>query len=252
MGVNSLKMMDQKILVCDDDFEVVRIMRGYLEKAGYQVITAFDGDTAFQVMRAERPNLLLLDLMMPGKNGIEVTRLIRNDPHLCNTPIIMLTAKVDEPDRIIGIEMGADDYITKPYSPREVLARVKARLRNFESNLVYSRREIQKGGLHMNIGGREVTLDGEPIDLTNTEFKLLMILMQGDGVVFDRETLIEKALGIDYEGVDRTLDSHIRNLRKKIEKTPRRPTYIHTVYGVGYQFMLKEESTSTNLLETDR
>lgn len=237
-------MSTQKILVCDDDHEVVRVVRGYLESAGYQVLTAFDGDTAFQMVRSEKPDLLVIDLMMPGKNGLDVTKLIRKDPILCTIPIIMLTAKIDEPDRIVGLEVGADDYITKPYSPREVVARVKARLRNFESELTYKNSEFGKGGLHLNRMRHEVTLDGIPVELTNTEFKLLSILMEGDGFVFTRETLIEKALGVDYEGVDRTLDSHIRNLRRKIEENPRRPEYIHTVYGVGYQFNYKKGSAS--------
>ncbi|MEM8859467.1 MAG: response regulator, partial [Chloroflexota bacterium] len=160
-------MIDSKILVCDDDPEVVLLMRGYLEQAGFGVLTAYNGDTAFQMMRSEKPDLLLIDLMMPGKDGMEVTRLIRNDPQICNTPIIMLTAKIDEPDRIIGLEMGADDYITKPYSPREVVARVKARLRNFGTELAHKSRQLEVGSIHLNMDYREVTIDGEPIELSN-------------------------------------------------------------------------------------
>ncbi len=234
--------MAHKILICDDDHDVVRLMRGYLEQAGYDVLTAYDGDTGFQMMRSEKPDLLLVDLMMPGKDGIEVTRLVRNDPHLRSTPIIMLTAKVEETDRVIGLEMGADDYVTKPYSPREVVARVKARLRSFEPDPHLETKVLRDGGLTLDSGRHEVTLNGRNIDLTNSEFKLLQILMEGAGYVFSREALITKALGDDYEGLDRTLDSHMRNLRKKIEVNPRKPLYIHTVYGVGYRFGFKGES----------
>ncbi|MEM7798435.1 MAG: response regulator, partial [Chloroflexota bacterium] len=160
-------MSYQKVLVCDDDHEVVRVVRGYLEQAGYEVLTAFDGDTAFQMVRSVKPDLLVIDLMMPGKDGLAVTKLIRNDPQLCALPIIMLTAKIDEADRVVGLEIGADDYVTKPYSPREVVARVKARLRSFESELAYKGSEIGKGGLHLNRIRREVTLDGRLVDLTN-------------------------------------------------------------------------------------
>lgn len=234
--------MAQKILICDDDHNVVRLMRGYLEQAGYTVLVAYDGDTAYQMMRAEKPDLLLVDLMMPGKDGIEVTRLIRNDPHLRSTPIIMLTAKVEETDRIIGLEMGADDYVTKPYSPREVVARIKARLRTFESDPILEGKVLRDGNLILDTGRHEVTLDGKKIELTNSEFKLLQILMEGAGYVFSREALITKALGDDYEGLDRSLDSHMRNLRKKVEVNPRKPMYIHTVYGVGYRFEYKGEN----------
>ena len=231
--------MVHKILVCDDDHDVVRLMRGYLEQAGYSVLSAHDGDSAFQMMRAEKPDLLLVDLMMPGKDGIELTRLIRSDPFLRATPIIMLTAKVEETDRIIGLEMGADDYVTKPYSPREVVARVKARLRSFEETPGIQTKVLRDGGLQLDPARHEVTLDGHAISLTNSEFKLLQILMERSGYVFSREALISQALGDDYEGLDRTLDSHMRNLRKKIESNPRKPDYIHTIYGVGYRFGYK-------------
>jgi len=233
--------MSHTILVCDDDHDVVRLMRGYLEQAGYTVLTAYDGDTAFQIMRAEKPDLLLVDLMMPGKDGIKLTRLIRSNSYLRSIPIIMLTAKVDETDRIIGLEMGADDYVTKPYSPREVVARVKARLRSFESPADMGGEVLRDGQLVLNEGKHEVTLEGQAINLTHSEFKLLQIMMKRAGFVFTREMLISQALGDDYEGLDRTLDSHVRNLRKKIEKNPRKPAYIHTIYGVGYRFGYKHE-----------
>jgi two-component system alkaline phosphatase synthesis response regulator PhoP len=230
------KMGKQRILVVDDDPEVVRLMRGYLEQAGYDVLTAFDGGTAFQMMRAEKPDLLLLDLMLPEKDGLEVTRLIRSDPHIRHIPIIMLTAKIEEMDRILGLELGADDYVTKPYSPREVVARVKARLRSFADGKTAVNQPIREGDLELDPGRHEVRLNGRLIDLTQSEFSLLQTLMQNAGYVFSRENLITKAFGDHYEGLDRTLDSHMRNLRKKIEPNPRKPIYIHTIYGVGYRF----------------
>lgn len=236
--------MKQRILVVDDDHEVVRLMRGYLEQAAYEVLVAYDGNTAFQMMRSEKPDLLLTDLMLPGKDGTELTRLVRSDPHIRHIPIIMLTAKVDEMDRIIGLEIGADDYVTKPYSPREVVARVKARLRSFADESTSAAQVLREGGLELDPGRHEVRLNGRLIELTISEFKLLQIMMDRSGYVFSREDLITKALGDDYEGLDRTLDSHMRNLRKKVEANPRKPIYIHTVYGVGYRFAYMGEGES--------
>jgi two-component system alkaline phosphatase synthesis response regulator PhoP len=225
-------MLKQRILVVDDDREVVRLMQAYLEQAGYEVLTAYDGDTAVHTLRREKPDLALLDLMLPGKDGWEITRLMRSDPALAHIPIIMLTARVEDTDKIVGLEMGADDYVTKPYNPREVVARVRARLRSREpvqSSL------LQAGDFVMDLGRREVRVDDRSIDLTPTEFNLLRVLMEQAGYVFTRSELIRKGLGIDYEGIDRTLDSHIRNLRRKIEPDPKKPIYIETVYGVGYK-----------------
>ena len=217
------------------DKEVVRLMRAYLEQAGYEVLVAYDGNNALFMMRQERPDLLLLDLMLPGKDGWEITRLIRADPNIAATPIIMLTARIEDTDKIVGLEMGADDYVTKPYNPREVVARVRARLRKpFAADSV--RQEVLAvGPLHMDLGRREVRVDGKPIELTATEFNILHLLMDSPGFVFTREELIDKALGHDYEGLDRTLDSHMRNLRRKVEANPRKPAFIKTVYGVGYR-----------------
>lgn len=224
----------QRILVVDDDREVVRLIRGYLAQAGYEVLVAYDGETALHMLRRERPDLLLLDLMLPGRDGWEITRLVRSDPTLAHTPIIMLTARVDDTDKIVGLEMGADDYVTKPYNPREVVARVRARLRSQEAVPVAT---LQAGNLHMDLARREVRVDGHPVELTPTEFTLLRVLLEQAGYVFTRSELISKGLGSDYEGLERTLDSHIRNLRQKIEPDPRQPTYIQTVYGVGYRLV---------------
>jgi two-component system alkaline phosphatase synthesis response regulator PhoP len=225
-------MTKQRILVVDDDKEVVRLMRAYLEQAEYEVLVAYDGDTAVHILRRDKPDLLLLDLMLPDRDGYDITRLVRSDPALAAIPIIMLTARVADTDKIVGLEMGADDYVTKPYNPREVVARVRARLR---SQSAAPPQILRAGDLAMDVERREVRVNGRLIDLTPTEFNLLRVLMQQAGYVFTRSELISKGLGLDYEGLDRTLDSHIRNLRHKIEPDSRQPVYIQTVYGVGYR-----------------
>ncbi len=229
--------MKQQILVVDDDKEVVRLMRAYLEKAGYGVLVAYDGETAVHILRRDEPDLLLLDLMLPDKDGYDITRLVRADSALAHIPIIMLSARVEDMDKIIGLEIGADDYVTKPYNPREVVARVRARLRHRAGSV--PPQTIQAGGLVMDSARHELKLDGTLIRLTATEFGLLRVLMEQAGYLFTRDELISKGLGMDYEGIDRTLDSHIRNLRRKIESDPQKPTYIQTVYGIGYRLERK-------------
>ena len=222
----------RRILVVDDDREVVRLIRAYLEQAGFEVLAAHDGDTAVHIIRRERPDLLLLDLMLPGKDGWEITRLVRSDAALAHIPIIMLTARIDDTDKIVGLELGADDYVTKPYNPREVVARVRARLRQPD---VAPAQTLRAGGLEMDVRRRDVRVDGRPVELTPTEFSLLQVLIEQAGYVLTRGELTRRALGVDFEGVERTLDSHIRNLRQKIEPDPTNPTYVQTVYGVGYR-----------------
>ncbi len=222
----------RRILVVDDDREVVRLIRAYLEQAGFEVLAAHDGDTAVHVIRRDRPDLLLLDLMLPGKDGWAITRLVRADPALAHIPIIMLTARIDDTDKIVGLELGADDYVTKPYNPREVVARVRARLRQPD---VAPAQTLRAGGLEMDVRRRDVRVDGRPVELTPTEFSLLQVLMEQAGYVLTRGELTRQALGVDFEGVERTLDSHIRNLRQKIEPDPANPTYVQTVYGVGFR-----------------
>jgi two-component system alkaline phosphatase synthesis response regulator PhoP len=225
-------MKRQRVLVVDDDKEVVRLMRAYLEQAGFDVLVAYDGESAVHHLRREKPDLLLLDLMLPDRDGFDITRTVRSDENLSHIPIIMLTARVDVTDKIVGLEMGADDYVTKPYNPREVVARVRARLRSQGAS---PSKLLQVGDLRMDIGRREVQVEDQLFDLTPTEFNLLRALMEQAGYVFTRSELISKGLGADYEGIERTLDSHIRNLRQKIEPDPKNPTYIQTVYGVGYR-----------------
>jgi len=222
----------RQILVVDDDREVVRLIRAYLEQAGFEVLAAHDGETAVHMIRRERPDLLLLDLMLPGRDGWDITRLVRGDPALAHIPIIMLTARVDDTDKIVGLELGADDYVTKPYNPREVVARVRARLRPQGGGAAPT---LRVGELELDVRRREVRVGDRPVELTPTEFNLLHVLMEQAGYVLTRGELMRRGLGVDFEGVERTLDSHIRNLRQKIEADPANPVYIQTVYGVGYR-----------------
>ena len=230
--------MTKRILVVDDDKEIVRLVRAYLEQAGFQVLTAYDGETALHTIRRDRPDLVVLDLMLPDRDGWDITRIIRSDSALANTPVIMLTARVEDTDKIIGLELGADDYITKPFNPREVVARVRSVLRRSGSSGTLSQpRVLQLADLLMDLDRHEMMVDGQPVELTPTEFDLLRTLMENPGYAFTRMELIEQGLGYEYEGLERTLDSHIKNLRKKIEPDPSQPTYIQTVYGVGYRLV---------------
>jgi two-component system alkaline phosphatase synthesis response regulator PhoP len=229
-------MLTKRILVVDDDKEIVRLMTSYLQASGYEVLAAYNGETALHTIRRERPDLVLLDLMLPERDGLEITRLLRSDPLLAQTPVIMVTARVSDTDKIVGLEMGADDYITKPYNPREVLARVRACLRvrtSLDQGL--PGKVLRVGGLELDTGLHRVTVDGRAVDLTATEFDILQALLERAGYVIGRQELIRRALGSEFLGVERTLDSHIRNLRHKIEPDPRQPRYIQTVYGVGYR-----------------
>lgn len=228
--------MGQRILVVDDDKEIVRILRAYLEKAGYTVLTAYDGETALHVIRSDRPDLVVLDLMLPDRDGWDITGLVRADEALAATPIIMLTARVESDDKILGLNIGADDYVPKPFNPHEVVARVRAVLRRASDNPIQPH-VIQIGGLLLDVDRHEVQADGRSVELTPTEFDLLKTLMENPGHAFTRLSLIEQGLGYAYEGMERTLDSHIRNLRRKIEPDPSDPMYIRTVFGVGYRML---------------
>ena len=232
-------MQKQQILVVDDDKEIARLLRGYLEKAGFGVLVAHDGGTAVHTLRRDKPDLLLLDLMLPDMDGYDITRLVRTDANLQQIPIIMITARVEDSDKIVGLELGADDYVTKPFNPAEVVARVRAQLRA-KSRLTGSDDGLetavfQIAGLHMDTGRREVKVNGQAVELTPSEFSLLQTMLENPGFVFTRSELIERGLGQEYIGMDRTLDSHIKNLRRKIEPDPKNPTFIQTVYGIGYR-----------------
>ncbi len=227
--------MTRTILVVDDEPGIVQIARDYLDRAGFRVITAGDGPTALRVARLERPALMVLDLMLPGMDGLDVTRVLRQDPATRKLPIIMLTARVEETDRLIGLELGADDYITKPFSPRELVARVRAVLRRSEDAGTPAS-VIHRGDLSIDLERRSVRRGGESIELTATEFDLLAVLAREPGRPFTRTQLLERVYDTCYTGYDRTIDAHIKNLRRKIEPDPAAPRYILTVYGVGYKF----------------
>jgi two-component system alkaline phosphatase synthesis response regulator PhoP len=219
------------VLVVEDEPELVRALRGYLEQTGYRVVSAGDGQTALTVFRHERPDLILLDLMLPQMDGIEVCRRLRQTS---DVPIIMLTARVEEAERVVGLEVGADDYILKPFSPREVIARVRALLRRVEGRVVASPDVIRAGDLVLDLARHQATVAGKPVELTRTELDLLATLAAEPGRAFTRAQLVD-ALDADYAISDRTIDSHIKNLRAKIEPKPRHPRYILTIYGVGYK-----------------
>jgi two-component system, OmpR family, alkaline phosphatase synthesis response regulator PhoP len=237
-----------RILVVDDDKAIVRLVQSYLEKQGMRVLTAYDGEDAMRVIRVERPDLVVLDLMLPKKDGIEVTRWLRADKELAATPILMLTARVEDADKIHGLDLGADDYLTKPFNPREVVARVHAILRRVKGAPAQTH-VIEIGGLRLDTDRHLVSIDGREVETTPTEFSILQALMENPNHAFTRGELIEQALGYSYEGLDRTLDSHIKNLRKKIERDPSQPRYIETVFGVGYR--INDLSSSTLSLEGD-
>lgn len=232
-------MSKQRILVVDDDKSIVKVVRSYLEQAGYEVRIAYDGATALHSLRSEKPDLLVLDLMLPDRDGWEITRLIRADAAMGAIPIIMLTARVEDADKIVGLELGADDYITKPFNAREIVARVRALLRRAQFTQSAPPPQLRLGGLVLDVDQRTLDIGDKSIDLTRTEFTLLQILMANPGHTFTRDELLEKSMGYAYEGMGRTLDTHMSNLRKKIEPDPSAPIYIQTVYGVGYR-MVKE------------
>ena len=230
--------MVQRILVVDDDREIVRLVRAYLEKHGYDVLAAYDGETALHILRREHPDLVLLDLMMPGRDGLDLTRVVRGDEGLASMPIIMLTARVEDHDKIVGLELGADDYVTKPFNPSEVVARVRAVLRRVQGEPTPPR-VLQAGGVLIDLDRHQVEVNGQAVHLTRTEFALLRALSEQPGHTLTRQEMIEKGLGYSYEGLERTVDSHVKNLRRKLGKAGGDAALIETVFGVGYR--LSEE-----------
>jgi DNA-binding response OmpR family regulator len=222
---------NNKILVVDDEKQIVEIVKAYLERDGYKVITAYDGKSALESARKELPGLIVLDLMLPGISGWDVCRTIRKGS---NVPIIMLTARDDTTDKIVGLELGADDYVTKPFDPKELVSRVKAVLRRSESKTTVSH-QINIGALSIDTEKRSVHCGDSGIELTSTEFDLLKVLAESPGRVYSRMQLLDIIQGEAYEGYERTIDSHIKNLRKKIESDPNHPEYIITVHGAGYK-----------------
>ena len=224
--------MSTTVLVVDDEARLVNLVKAYLEQGGFRVVTARNGREALFIARQEKPDLILLDIMMPEMDGHEFMRVHRQERQ---TPIILLTAKVEEDDRIIGLELGADDYVTKPFSPRELLARVRAVLRR-GSQPVESSARLRVAGISLDLERFLVEVEGERIDLTRSEFDLLAILMGSPGRAFSRLDLLDRLQGTSFEGSERTVDVHIKNLRAKIEPNSRQPRYVETVYGVGYRF----------------
>jgi two-component system alkaline phosphatase synthesis response regulator PhoP len=231
-------MAKQTILVVDDEKQIVELISAYLEREGYNVVPAYDGRSAIDLAFQKNPDLILLDFMLPEINGFEVCRSIRKKAAI---PIIMLTARDEEMDKILCLEVGADDYITKPFSPREVLARVRAVLRRSTSETIVSER-IKVGELEIDFAKHEVKKAGLIVSLTPTEFKLLEAMTKSPGRVFTRLQLIDYAQGYSFEGYERTIDAHIKNLRHKIEDNPKNPSYIVTVFGVGYRMEDKSDA----------
>ncbi len=224
-------MTGKKVLVVDDDAKTVELVRLYLAREGYQVLTAYDGAQALRLAHEGYPDLIILDLMLPDIDGLDVCRTLRRES---DVPIIMLTARTTDQDKLTGLDLGADDYVIKPFSPKELAARVRAVLRRLPGER--GPEEIRSGDLTMNCTTHEAWLADRPLNLTNVEFKLLRVLAKEPGRVFSRANLIEEALGYDFEGFDRTIDVHVLNLRRKLETDPSHPRYIRTVYGVGYKF----------------
>jgi two-component system alkaline phosphatase synthesis response regulator PhoP len=231
--------MAQRILVVDDDKEIVRLLRAYLEQGGYNVHVAYDGETALHILRRERPDLVILDLMLPDRDGWDLTRVVRGDAGLAGTPIIMLTARVEDHDKIVGLEMGADDYVTKPFNPREVMARVRAVLRRAQGQPAVAR-VIQVGCLVIDLDQHLAQVGDQTVKLTPTEFSLLQALAEQPGHALTRLELIEAALGYSYEGLERTVDSHIKNLRRKLTGSGASEDLVETVFGVGYRLSVEE------------
>ncbi len=222
------------ILIIEDEPELVKVLRSYLERAGFGVLSSYRGDDGFLTWQQKHPDLVILDLNLPGMDGLDVARNIRREG---DTPIIMLTARIDETDQLIGLELGADDYILKPYSPRVVVARVRSLLRRVTSSLPAGR-IMRVAGLEIDLDAHTVLRENIPVSLTPTEFNLLVIMANQPGRVFSRLQLLEASQeGIAYEGYERTIDAHIKNLRSKLEPNKKKPRYIETVFGVGYRFV---------------
>ncbi|HZK85091.1 MAG TPA: response regulator transcription factor [Desulfosporosinus sp.] len=224
------------ILVVDDEEPIQELLRFNLEKEGYLVSVAKDGQEALKQVETNQPDLLVLDLMLPGMDGLEVCRKLRSNPKFQQIPIIMLTAKGEEIDKVLGLELGADDYMTKPFSPRELLARIKARLRRPNSQVEVDTQLITRGELQVDVKGFRVHVRGEETELTPKEFELLRVLVAHPGRVYSREELLERIWGYEYDGDTRTVDVHVRHLRLKVERDPSNPQYIETLRGIGYRF----------------
>jgi two-component system, OmpR family, alkaline phosphatase synthesis response regulator PhoP len=223
----------KRILVVEDESKIARLVRDYLEHAGFEVVVAGDGEVALAETRRARPDLVVLDLGLPGRDGLDVARSLRRTS---NVPIVMLTARGEETDRVVGLELGADDYVVKPFSPRELVARVRAVLRRTEAAGAGGAEVLRVADVEVDLPRMRVAVGGRPVELTPTEFQLLATLASEPGRVFTRGQLLDAVHGVAFESYERAVDAHVKNLRKKIEPTPGRPRYLLTVHGVGYRF----------------
>ena len=221
------------VLIVEDELKITRLVRDYLEQAGFAVLEAAEGQAALSLARAERPDMIVLDLSLPGMDGLDVTRRLRETS---SVPIIMLTARTEESDRIVGLELGADDYVTKPFSPKELVARIRAVLRRADAT-VGAAEMVRAGPVTIDIPKRQVAVgDHDDVELTATEFDVLLALARHPGRIFTRAQLLDRVHGVSFESYERSIDAHIKNIRRKIEADPRRPELVLTVYGVGYKF----------------
>ena len=226
--------MPNTILIVEDNADTARLVRLYLGRDGHKVLAAADGLEGLRLARESRPDLVVLDLMLPGLDGIEVCRALRKESEV---PIVILTARVEEEDHLAGLDIGADDYVTKPFSPRELAARVRAVLRRTASDALESGpSELAYGDITVALKSRSVAVRGNQVRLTPTELRLLTLLMREPTRIFTREQIIDRVFGYDFDGFDRAVDAHVSNLRRKLEADPEKPRYIHTVYGAGYRF----------------
>ncbi|MGL5821908.1 MAG: response regulator transcription factor [Sarcina sp.] len=232
-------MLDKRILIVDDEAHIRELIKFNLEMNGFKTIQAADGKEALEVARERQVDLIILDLMLPVIDGFEVCKEVRKDSVIGNTPIIMLTAKGEEIDKIVGLEIGADDYITKPFSVRELIARVKAQLRR-TNNSTTEKNVVSFGDVIVNLQTREVKKSQLPVDLTLKEFEILKLLIKNKGSIITREVLLDRIWGYEYIGETRTVDVHIRHLRQKIEDDDKNPVFIQTIRGVGYKFISEE------------
>ena len=222
-----------KILVVEDETKIARLVRDYLEHAGFEAEVVGDGDAALASTRRSRPDLVVLDLGLPGRDGLDVARVLRRTS---TVPIVMLTARGDEIDRVVGLELGADDYVVKPFSPKELVARVRAVLRRTQAARAGGPEVLRVADVEVDLPRMRVSVGGRPVELTPTEFQLLWALMREPGRVFTRGQLLDAVHGVAFESYERAIDAHVKNLRKKLEPTPGRPRYLLTVHGVGYRF----------------
>jgi two-component system alkaline phosphatase synthesis response regulator PhoP len=232
--------MSKKILIVEDERDVVKLLRYNLEKEGFRVATVADGSLALAEMRREEPDLVILDLMLPGMDGLEVCRQVRRHDKYSSVPILMLTARSEEADRVVGLELGADDYVTKPFSMRELVARVRALLRRHEP--APQRSNLQRGNLHIDPSAHTVSVAGRHVELSALEFRLLHYLAAHPGMVFSRDHLLDRVWGNDRSVTPRSVDVYIRRVREKIEQQPQHPAYVQTVHGVGYRFSVEREN----------